>query len=355
MILRKSRRRPATRVMSFVFEATTACNHACPHCYNVWKNQPAAPAAAAAPLSTAETLDMLGRMLDQTSARLVSISGGEPLLRPDICEIVDYLAGRGVGVNLICNGTLLDEAAIARLTPDKVSIFELPLLSVERAVHDRLSGSPGAFDKVTMAVAMLKEAGQKVVCVFVATRENLPTWRQTAELAIALGADGVMFNRFNVGGAGVANADALMPTVDELADALQIGQELAERYEFPISCGVAMPPCLFDTARYPRLTFGLCAAGTERAYYSLDPAGNVRPCNHSPRVLGNIREKTFKQIVTGESMADFMAAVPAVCRPCRLVEQCQGCCKAAGEAATGDASAMDPFLAANLDRIRPIT
>jgi len=58
---------------------------------------------------------MLAAMLDQTGAGLVSLSGGEPLLREDLLEIVDFLARRHVTINLICNGTLLDEQAIARL------------------------------------------------------------------------------------------------------------------------------------------------------------------------------------------------------------------------------------------------
>ena len=99
-----------SRQESFVFEVTTRCNHDCLHCYNAWKNGEPYPAGE---LPTGETLAMLGKMLDETQARLVTLSGGEPLLRADLGEIVDYLAGRGVAINLICNGVLLDAAAFA--------------------------------------------------------------------------------------------------------------------------------------------------------------------------------------------------------------------------------------------------
>ena len=336
------------RQESFVFEVTTRCNHDCLHCYNAWKNPVDYPVEAELP--TDQTLAMLGKMLDETAASLVSLSGGEPMLREDVCEIVDFVAGRGVAVNLITNGTLLHAAAIERLSPDKVSLFELPLLSCERDIHDRLSAAAGAFDKVTLAVAELKAAGERVVTAFVATKLNIDTWRETAETAFALGADGIMFNRFNPGGRGFENLDALQLSPDELAAALDIAQQIAEEFELPISCSIAMPPCLFDHSRWPKLSFGFCAAGTERAYYTLDPVGNVRPCNHSPLILGNVRRTSFAELASSDAMRDFMAARPAFCAGCRLEETCLGGCKAAAEACCGSASEMDPFLAAYAGR-----
>jgi radical SAM protein with 4Fe4S-binding SPASM domain len=334
---------PHLRQQSFVFEVTQACNHDCPHCYNAWKNPVEYPPGE---LGTADTLAMLGKMLDETGAGLVSLSGGEPLLRPDVCEIVDFLVSRGVRVNLITNGTLLDEAAVARLTPEKISIFELPLLSAEAAVHDRMSGRDGAFDRVTEAIADLKLAGQMVVTVFVATKLNNSTWRETAELAIALGADGIMLNRFNPGGRGGRHVEELQASPAELQQVLDEAESICVEFDFPISCSIAMPPCLFDTQRYERLTFGFCAAGTQRAYYTLDPLGHVRPCNHSPTILGDIRTSSFAELADGGAMHAFMAARPDFCAGCGVEHQCQGGCKAAAEACCGSPSVMDPFLAA---------
>ncbi len=326
---------------SFVFEITTSCNHDCLHCYNAWKNRLEYPSGR---LPTDATLEMLDRMLNQTSAGHVSLSGGEPLLRDDLVEIVDFLVGRGVVVNLITNGSLLSEQNIAQLTPGKISIFELPLLSSDAAVHDRMSGSAGAFDRVTMAIADLKAAGQRVVTVFVATKLNLPAWHETAELAIALGVDGIMFNRFNPGGRGFENLNLLQAAPAEIAAALDVAERIAEEYDFPISCSIAMPPCLFQTAKYKRLSFGFCAAGTQRAYYTLDPLGNVRPCNHSATILGNIRDESFWQMAEGPKMREFMDARPKFCSGCGLELQCQGGCKAAAEVCFGSPCECDPFL-----------
>ncbi len=340
---RKGRSRRPVRQQGFVFEVTQRCNHDCLHCYNVWKNPVDYPAGE---LTTGPTLAMLGDMLDQTKAPLVSVSGGEPLLREDLFEIVDFLAGRGVNVNLISNGALMDDAAIERFEAGKVSLFELPLLSADRAIHDRLSGAAGAFDRTTFAIAGLGAAGHDVVCVFVATKLNLHTWRETAELAIALGARGIMFNRFNPGGRGRDNVAALQASPAELAAALDTAQEITDQYGVSVSCSIAMPPCLFDTARWPDVGFGFCSAGTKSAYYTLDPLGNVRPCNHSAVILGNIRETPFAEMVASQVMSDFMAARPESCGGCAMEAECLGGCKAAAEVCCGSVWESDPFLAA---------
>jgi radical SAM protein with 4Fe4S-binding SPASM domain len=207
-----------------------------------------------------------------------------------------------------------------------------------------MSGARGAFDRVTLAMANLKAARQRVVGVFVATRLNLPTWEETAELAIALGLDGIMFNRFNPGGRGIENLEMLQATPEELAAALDIADRMSEKYQLPISCSIAMPPCLFDHSRWKHLGFGFCAAGTERAYYTLDPAGNVRPCNHSPTILGNIRTTGFWEMVDSPRMKAFVAARPRFCEGCVMEMECLGGCKAAAEACTGCVTDMDPFL-----------
>jgi radical SAM protein with 4Fe4S-binding SPASM domain len=331
------------RLDSLIFEVTQRCNHDCLHCYNVWKNASPYPSGE---LTTTETLRMLDMALEETEATHLSLTGGEPLLRADLFEIIDHLRGRGITLNLVTNGALLDSATIERLLPDAISVFELPLLSAQRDIHDRMSGAPGAFDKATLAMAQLKATRQRVVGVFVATKPNLPTWRETIDLAFAMGLDGLMFNRFNPGGRGGKNVELLQASPAELTAALDVAEEMSARYGIHISCSIPMPPCLFDVSRYTRLSFGLCAAGTERSYFTLDPLGNLRPCNHSPRILGNILHTDFRHMVVSDTMAEFIQAHPAFCVTCDLGTSCQGGCKASAEACFGSPQMMDPFLRA---------
>lgn len=326
---------------SLVFEVTNACNHNCLHCYN---GREAREKGSGDRLDTKQTLALLKNVIDDTGVSLISLSGGEPLLRPDIFEIIDFLNDRDITVNLITNGSMLDEAAIRRLTPDKISIFELPLLSGSAKIHDLLSGATGAFDKVTLAIARLKAALQTVVTPFVATKINLSELAGTIELAVAMGVDGLMFNRFNPGGLGFENIDRLLPSPDEIAGALDIANRMSGEYELPISCSIPLPPCLIDTSKYPNLNTGYCALGTDNAYFTIDPSGKLRPCNHSPTVLGDLTKRGFWDLADSERMNQYLITLPKECEDCQHLSECKGCCRAAAESCFGSARELDPFV-----------
>jgi radical SAM protein with 4Fe4S-binding SPASM domain len=194
----------------------------------------------------------------------------------------------------------------------------------------------------------------RFVAVFVATRLNLPDLYETIKLAFAFGSRGMMLNRFNPGGRGRAYLDELLPTADEMNRALEVANAAAAEFDFPISCSIAMPPCLIEHRAYLNLHFGFCAAGTDRAYYTLDPLGNLRPCNHTPTILGNLLDEPFADLVAPGRLAPFVEAVPAFCDPCALRDICQGGCKAAAQVCYGSLTAEEPFLRHNRAVARPL-
>ena len=347
---------PLPRLQTLIFEVTQRCNHTCLHCYNVWNGPERLEGSyPRGELDTAQTLALLNKALDEVRCDHVTLTGGEPLLREDLLAILDLLRKRGVRITLISNGHLLDEPTVIDLLDRGVGLFELPLLSRKREVHDRLSGSPGAFDATLAAMAHIRYHWGRFVAVFVATRINLPDLYETIKLAFAFGSRGMMLNRFNPGGRGRERLDTLLPSADEMNAALKIANSASAEFSFPISCSIAMPPCLTDHHEYPNLNFGFCAAGTERAYYTLDPLGNVRPCNHTPTILGNLLDEPFADIIAPERLAPFVEATPALCGPCVLRDTCQGGCKAAAEVCYGSLHAEDPFVHLNREQARPLT
>jgi len=331
---------------SIIFEATQACNHDCRHCYNVWKSGRPYPSGQ---LDAADTLKLIDRIIRQTRCRIFSFTGGEPLLRPDILQLIEHVASKDVRVNLLTNGSLLTDQLIADCVNAGVTLFEIPLLSAEREEHDYLTQSE-SFDRVTEALAGVKLAGARAVSVFVITRHNHDHLHDMLRMSFALSVDGVMVNRFNPGGTGLRNLDEVMPTPEQVQTALDIAEQDAEAFGLSISVSVPIPPCLVDTSRYERLGFGFCAAGTERAYYTFDPVGNVRMCNHSPMILGNIKETHFRRLVKSRAARNYASIVPDECRDCPMVDVCKGNCKACAEQACGDASVLEPFVAANATR-----
>jgi radical SAM protein with 4Fe4S-binding SPASM domain len=346
---------PRPHLQTLIFEVTQRCNHACLHCYNVWL-----PDAHGRPsdypqgeLSTTQTLALLNKALDETRCHHVTLTGGEPLLREDLPQILDLLRERDVRTTVISNGRLLTEPAVVDLLDRGVGLFELPLLSRRRKVHDHLSGSPGAFDGALAAMAHVRYHRGQFVAVFVATRLNIADLYETIKLAFAFGSRGMMLNRFNPGGRGLAHLDELLPTAAEMNQALEVADAAVAEFNFPISCSIALQPCLIDHRAYPDLSFGFCAAGTDRAYYTLDPLGNLRPCNHTPTILGNLLEEPFADLIACERMSEFVEAVPAFCDPCALRDTCQGGCKAAALVCYGSLTAEDPFLHRNRAQAKP--
>ena len=234
----------------------------------------------------------------------------DPLLRQDLGQILDLLRERSTRTTIISNGPLLDEPSVVDLLERGVGLFELPLLSHRREIHDRMSGCAGAFDASLAAMAHIRTHWGQFVAVFVATKLNLADLYTTIKLAFAFGSRGMMLNRFNPGGRGRAHLAELLPSAQEMREALAVADAASAEYGFSISCSIPLQPCLIDAGDYPHLGFGFCAAGTERAYYTLDPLGNLRPCNHTPTILGNLLEEPFADLIAPDRMAAFMEAVP---------------------------------------------
>lgn len=337
------------RLQTIIFEVTQACDHTCLYCYNYWNH----------PDWRGDTLNgggdvrpLLAHVLDQVDCRHVTLTGGEPLLRADLPEVVSFLNDRGAAVTIISNGHRLDDARAADLIRRGVGLFELPLLSWRREVHDELSGCRGAFDAVLAAIANIRHHQGQVVTVFVATRRNLPDLYDTLKLAFAFGAGGVMLNRFNPGGRGAGHIADLLPSAAEMRQALAVAEAASQKFRLPVSCSIPLQPCLIDMAAYPHLGYGFCAAGSDRAYYTLDTAGYVRPCNHTPKVLGNVWQEPFGEITGPGRLADFVAAIPAYCAPCSRRDACQGGCKASAQVCYGNLCGEEPFLRMNKEGLR---
>lgn len=342
------------RLQTLIFEATQRCNHRCQHCYNVWHNCREGTPYPRGELTTAETLALLDKVLDEIECPHLTLSGGEPLLRSDLLQILDLLHARNMHSTLISNGHLLDEPTIVAFLERGVGLFELPLLSHQRRTHDTLSGCTGAFDAVLAAMAHIRRHYGQFVAVFVATRHNLAHLYTSIKLAVAFGARGVMLNRFNPGGRGSRHIDTLLPSATQLRQALAVADAAAVEFNIPISSSIPVQPCLIDTTEYAHLSFGFCSAGSENAYYTLDPLGNLRPCNHTPTILGNLRETPFSTAIASPKMAAFKAAHPSYCNPCALRDTCQGGCKAAAQVCSGALTDEDPFLQRNRAQASPI-
>jgi len=325
---------------NLIIEVTQRCNANCKYCYNVWRNDGSYPKGE---LPTWKLKRLLKKVLKETKAHLVTLTGGEPLLRKDLGEIVKFLRRQNVDVNIITNATLLKDKEISDLASLNVATFEVPLLSHKREVHNKLMRLD-SFDLVTEAIVNIKKYNGKLVTVFVATKENIDDFGEMAKLSFALGADGIMFNRFNPGGEGIKHIRDLLPGTKQIREALKIANDFSEKYNFSISCSIPIQPCLIDTTEFKRLGFGFCGAGTEKSYYTIDSLGNLRMCNHSRLILGSLLTESFDTLVSQKIATEFISAMPSSCMRCKLKDDCLGGCKAAAEVCYDSLTAEEPFL-----------
>jgi MoaA/NifB/PqqE/SkfB family radical SAM enzyme len=299
------------------YELETRCNLHCKFCFNYWKE---GDTRAPRRLPTAETLEGLTRLLDAVACEKLTISGGEPLLREDLFDILALVKSRGIPMVLTTNGTLLDAAMIDRLRGAGVVTFQLPFHSADRARHDFISGGE-CWRQTLRAFISLREAGANTLAVFVATKLNLKDFCGVLEVCAALGLREVIFNRFIPSGLGVRYRDVIgVPEDGELLPVLYEANERAERLGLQIHLGV--PVELPPEARksLTRVTTASCPVREGQTRWTLDAECNIRRCNHSGKSVGNILNGGLEVLLAELRTAPAAPAGAGETRCCQFLE-----------------------------------
>lgn len=333
---------PRTTIGNVVYELTASCNQSCRFCYNYWRDgssQIEAPDPALARRT-------LRRLLSQASVGTVSFSGGEPLLLRNVHDLVMTARFRGSRVNVLTNGTLLNPTALDAFHSLGVGAIQIPLLSANAEVHDSLTGVDGSWQKASDALSrVVSVMPQGAFAVLVMTRVNAPGISATLEYIHSLGVANVMVNRFNIGGLGLKNAGSLVLDRVMLQQAFADVEAFAAAHpEMHFVSGVCTPLCLMDTAPFPHVKFAWCSTDFSQRPVAVNYKGEVRFCNHSPHVLGNIYKRPIGEILSDPEVTARYNSVPERCQPCPHLSRCNGGCRAASEQVYGTFSAADPIL-----------
>ena len=339
----------SAKVPHLDLELTTGCDHRCGHCYNVWGAEPGEPQGnyPRGQLPTDQTLAMIEKAVRESGAEHLTITGGEPLLRRDALAIIEHACGLVPSVLLITNGSHVPPETARRLGALGVRGVQVTLLSADRERHDRRKGAL-CFDDTVRTLLDLQDAGVPVQVCFVATRDSCADFEGVLELCFALEVRAVSYNRMSAAGAAARVADGMVPTPAQVEANLDTADRLGRAYGIKISTAMPIPPCLIRLERYSWVRFGFCSVGSHAPNVVIDPLGNVRSCNLSSHVLGNIVRQSWADIMASPYLADFPREVPAMCRGCRYERSCQGGCKESGFAAFGELTAAEPFLRAGV-------
>jgi radical SAM protein with 4Fe4S-binding SPASM domain len=322
-------------------EVTSRCERDCVYCYNVWKADPAYPRGE---LSSAELVSLVDRAVRESGIPSIQITGGEPLLRADLIDIVEGIRAPGRRVSLVTDGGAIDDGMAAELRRLRVGPVQPTLLAANAEIHDGLKGAT-CFEDTVAGIARLKRAGVPVSVSFVCTRKNHGHFEEVVELCFALGIEVVAFSRFCAAGKGGLHREELTPTGEMIARCLDVAEQANASLGMKVSVAISLPLCAVDISRYPHLSFGRCAVSGRTPGFTIDPSGNLRACSISGTVLGNLREESWNEILerAGRAYFEEMAEAPTACRECPLLDRCGGGCRESALTCTGSLGRPDPL------------
>jgi mycofactocin radical SAM maturase len=301
------------------WELTYACNLACVHCLSSSGRRDPRE------LTTAECLAVIDE-LQAMQVFYVNIGGGEPTVRRDFWEILDYATAHDVGVKFSTNGSRITDEAAARVAANDYVDIQVSLDGATAAVNDAVRG-PGSFATAIRALERLAEAGAPSFKISVViTRENMEELDDFESLADHFGAQ-LRLTRLRPSGRGADVWDRLHPTASQQR---QLYDWLLERGD-----KVLTGDSFFHLAAYGQPLPGLNMCGAGRVVCLIDPIGDVYACPfaiHDAFRAGNLRAPGGFTSIWRESelFADLrQPQTGGACASCSQFDSCRGGCMAA--------------------------
>lgn len=340
-----------------VWNATKTCNLECVHCY-----ADAETRRFGGELTTAEAEAMI-RDLASIHVPALLISGGEPLVRPDVLDLAELAMSLGVRVTFSTNGTLIDAKKAQRIAKIGVAYVGISIDGGE-ARHDRFRGRKGAFRDAIRGIRHCRDAGIRVGVRFTVTKDNVNEIDEVFRIVEDEGIGRLCLYHLVYSGRG-----AYLAGIDlETAEKRQLMNKLIERVETWNRDGRAIEVMTVDNhADAPYIYLWLRDRDADRAEAALqlvqsnggnrsgiaigciDSFGFVHPDQFSANhTLGSIRERPFSEIWRDDRVELLhglrirKTLLQGRCATCKWLPVCNGNFRARAEAATGDYWQSDP-------------
>jgi radical SAM protein with 4Fe4S-binding SPASM domain len=326
-----------------VWELTNRCNLNCIHCYagSVESSQNE--------LTTEEGKRLLDQIATVDDFRMIVITGGEPLIRKDIFELIEYAGRLGFRVVLSTNGTLLTTQIAKDLVKLGVVNFSISLDGSTRESHEKIRRKSGCFDSAMEGIKAASVTGACLQVNFTAMKQNLAEFPAVMDLAHKLKVDILMvfqsIRPFQERGSVELDTEEQMQLLRTIRERQRTSQYLlmpvcSPEY-WPLITGYYEKDNSFSN--FQSAAFSGCGAGRGFCYVRFD--GDVWPCNFIPVPAGNIRQTPLNDIWRQSSLLKEFRANPR-----RLKNECGNCadksicggCRGRAFANHGDYFAADP-------------
>jgi AdoMet-dependent heme synthase len=313
----KEQERFVPLVMSY--NVTRECNMKCSHCYIN-----ATDKKLDDELTTKEAKKVIDQIY-QVSSPLLILSGGEPLLRQDIFELIEYGSKKGLKMGLGSNGYLIDDTVAKKLKDAGIATVSISIDSSNPAQHDEFRGIKGAWEKAVNACKVLRKNGILVQVNTTLTHDNYNQIDDIMTLAESIGVENFHLFFLVPTGRGVKLTDISPQKYEEM-----ITNTFAKVHKHRLNVRPSCAPQFMRIAQGMGLDMRQwirgCIAGLH--YCRIYPNGDVTPCPYLPIKLGNLREQSFKDIWFNSEVFKNLRnpnCLKGKCGECEFKQLCGGC------------------------------
>jgi len=351
------RPQPTGAPVTVVWNFTNKCNLSCLHCH-----QDSSPTPSSQELTTSQAFKAIDNM-SEAGVAILTFSGGEPLLRRDIYDVVKRANDNGMLCTIASNGTLITPDVAEELAEAGIRRVEIGLDGARAETHDFLRNRPGSYKATTEGIAnCAAESFDELAVTMTLHSKNVNELEETMSLAEKLGATRFYLNRLIPAGRGI-EASYLDVTPEERILALE---ELYNKFRQSIADGSGMQCYARGMTYYARLSyersqgsiftvsealsghermfqekfgleiskivrrlatrFGGCSAGL--TYAGLTASGDLLPCVPAPIKLGNLLEQSLEEIWVHSELLNYIRnrrAMKGSCKICTYSSLCGGC------------------------------
>jgi radical SAM protein with 4Fe4S-binding SPASM domain len=348
---------PTGAPITIVWNFTNRCNLNCLHCH-----QDSSPMSSHPELTTSQAFKVIDNMSDAGVA-ILTFSGGEPLLRKDLYDVIKRASDNGMLCTIASNGTLITPEVAKKLVKVGVRRVEIGLDGARAETHDFLRNKPGSFEATIEGIRNCAAVGfDELATTMTLHSKNINELQETMDLAEKLGATRFYLNRLIPAGRGVG-ARYLDVTPKEKIDALEtlynkfyksvtqgfgmqcyargmtyyarLGHERSKGKVFTVSEALSGYEKMFQDkfglevskiVRKLATGFGGCSVGL--TYAGLTTSGDLLPCVPAPIKLGNLLEESLEEIWTHNELLNHIRnrkALKGSCKICAYSDLCGGC------------------------------
>jgi heme b synthase len=342
-------RNRADKMRMIAWEVTRSCNLNCVHCR---------AASACGPYPGELSTEKCKALIDQIAAAfqpVIILTGGEPLLRPDIFDIASYGTQKGLRMVMATNGTLADEKIAQKMIESGIQRVSISIDGKDAASHDAFRGEPGAFAGALRGIEAMKSAGMEFQINTTITAANLHQLKDIHDLTLRLGAAAHHIFLLVPTGRGRDLAGQAITAADyeetlkwfhqeSLTCAIQLKATCAPHYfrimhQHKIK---GVEPKKKAGGHFHESTRG-CLGGITFCFIS--HVGQVQPCGYLELNCGNVQKQSFAEIWESSevfsNLRDY-GKYSGKCGRCEFIKVCGGC-RARAYEATGDYLTEEPL------------